>query len=334
MTRRFGPSRWRRRAGEAARLAGGRLAVAVPIVLAVSVGVFLLAAFSPFDPLTAYLGDRAQYVGQEAREQMAAALGLDRPWWAAWLSWARGLTSGDLGWSRLYAQPVTQVFAERIGWTMLLSGCGIALALVVSIGLGLRAGLRPGSALDRFAVALAVLLQALPAYVLALVAVLVFALGLHVLPTGGIGPPGRPLTAAVVARHLVLPTCVLAASLVPWMLLSVRASVREALSSEPVRGALARGLSPRAIVRGHILPVSLAPVVTLLGARLPELVVGAVLVEEVFSWPGLAAATVSSALSLDLALLAALTIATTLLVLLGSLLADALYLVLDPRVTP
>lgn len=331
---RYGPSRWRRRRREACLLMVRRLSIAVPIVVAVSLGVFLLSAFSPFDPLISFLGDRVQHVGLEQRREMSAALGLDRSWWQAWLAWASDLVRGDWGHSRVYRQPVAQVFAERLPWTMLLSSVGTAIGLAVSIAGGVRAGLRPGSVSDRVATSLAVLLGAIPSYVVSLGAILVFSLGLRVMPTGGISAPGRPVTPLDLLHHLVLPAAALGLSLVPWLLLSVRAAVREAVSSEAVAGAVARGLPPRIVVRRHVLPVSLAPVITLLGTRLPELVVGAVLVEEVFSWPGLARATVTAAQTLDFSLLAALTTATTGVVLIGSLLADAIYLFLDPRVNP
>ncbi|WP_116116074.1 ABC transporter permease [Austwickia chelonae] len=329
-----GPSRWRRRRRDAAVLVARRTAIAVPVVIVVSLGVFLLSAFSPFDPLIAFLGDRVQNVSLEERRQMAESLGLNKSWWESWLIWVDALAHGDLGHSRVYRQPVADVFAERLPWTVLLSGVGIVAGLAISVVLGVRAGLRPGSWSDRIATTFAVLLGALPSYVVSLGAIMVFSLGLGLFPTGGLSRPGDPITAAGVALHLTLPAIVLGLSLVPWLLLSVRSSVHEAIRSEAVAGAVARGIPPRTVVRAHVLPVSLAPVVTLLGTRLPELVVGAVIVEEIFAWPGLAQATVSSAQQLDFALLSALTIATTLLVLLGSLLADAIYLFLDPRVTP
>lgn len=329
-----GASRLRRRAPEALGLVARRLAVAVPIVVLVSLGVFWLSSHSPFDPLTSFLGDRAQTTSLERQGEMRQALGLDRSWWRAWLAWAGDLLRGDLGHSRYFRMSVARVVGERLPWTLLLSATGIALALLASVVGGIWAGLRTGSLVDRLASGVAVLLSAVPSYVVSLGVIVVFSLGLGWFPAGGLSAPGQPLSAGGVVRHLALPAAALACSLVPWLLLSVRASVRRALASDAVHGAIARGLSPRTIITRHVLPVSLAPLVTLVGVRLPELVVGAVLVEEVFGWPGLAQATVASAQHLDFDLLAALTIATTALVLLGSLLADAVNLVLDPRVEP
>ena len=331
---RFGPSRLTRRREDLTGLLTRRLLLAVPLVVLLSAGVFALAAVSPMDPLVGYLGAEYTTLGAGERERMAAALGLDVSWWRAWWEWMGGLARGDLGFSRVYSQPVTQVLGERLPWTLLLSGVGVLMGTVAAVVLGVCAGLRPGSRSDRLITALGVLLQAVPPYVLALAAVVVFALTWHVLPAGGAAPPGVDVTPGTLLRHLVLPASVLALTVMPWMLLSVRASVVAALGSDAVMFARARGLPSRVIVVGHVLPVSLAPLVTLVGVRLPELVVGAVLVEEVFAWPGVAAATVAAARDLDFALLAALSVGTTVLVLLGSLLADALYLVLDPRVRP
>ncbi len=313
-------------------LVARRIAIAVPIVIAVSAGVFLLSSFSPFDPLSAYLGDRFERAGLDQRADLERALGLDRSWWSAWLTWGGDLLRGDLGQSRVFGQPVAQVIAERLPWTVLLSGLALVIATLLGIVLGVAAGLRPGSLVDRLATSLAVVVQAVPPYVLSLAAIGVLGLGLRALPTGGIAPPGQAPTGATLLRHLVLPVGVFALSQVPWLLLSVRASITQALGSDAVRAATCRGLPRTVLVRAHVLPVSLAPVVTVLGARLPELVVGAVIVEEIFAWPGIAAAIVTSAQQLDFPLLAFLTVATTALVLLGSLLTDVTYLLLDPRV--
>lgn len=321
------------RIGEVLGLAGRRALVALPVVVLVSMGVFALAAVSPFDPLAAYLGDRYERATPAQRADLTQALGLDDSWWSAWTTWVGGLLHGDLGHSRVFGQPVAQVIAERLPWTLLLSGIALLVATLAGIALGLSAGLRPTSPLGRACTAAAVALQSVPPFVLSLTAIAALSLGLRWFPTGGATVPGRPVTLASLAAHLALPVLVLALSQLPWLVLSLRASVTSALTSDPVRGAVARGLPWRTVVRGHVLPVSLAPLVTVLGARLPELIVGAVLVEEVFAWPGLAAALVAAAQQLDFALLALLSVATTAAVLLGSLLADAAYLALDPRVS-
>lgn len=326
--------RWRRRRGDLARLVARRTAIAIPILVTLSAAVFLLAARSPFNPLAAFLGSRYQQASEAQKAMMGEQLGFDVTWWRAWWLWAGDAIRGDLGWSRVYSAPVVEVIGERLPWTLLLSGSALLLAITLAIVLGTVAGLTPGSRVDRLCSGVAVVLQAMPPFVLGLAAVALFAMALQWAPVAGASAPGQPYTVGGVATHLVLPTVTLALTQLPWLLLAVRTAVTRAIGSDAVRGARLRGVGPVQVVTGHVLPVSMASLVTLVGARLPELVAGAVLVEEIFGWPGLAAAVVESARAMDFPLLATLTLATTFAVLLGSLLADAAYLLLDPRVGP
>lgn len=328
----FSQARRARRWREIRALTLRRLAVALPLIVALSVGLFVLAEASPFDPLVAYLGDRYQSTSQAQREALARTLGLGQGWWGAWTAWAGDLLHGDLGHARSFAMPVADVVASRLPWTLLLSVTALVLAVLVGLAGGLVAAVAPGSWLDRLAQGLATIAQAIPPFVLALGAILVGAVVLGWFPAGGAGPVAVPATPATLVHHLALPAIVLGLSQAPWMLLSVRTEVVDVLTSDAVRGAMARGLPWRTVVRGHVLPGTLAPLVTLIGVRLPELIVGAVLVEEIFAWPGLAAALVTSARALDMPLLAFLTVASSALVLAGSWLADVGYLLLDPRV--
>lgn len=321
-----------RAAGRIGHMSVRRLAWAVPVTVLVSLLVFALAAASPLDPLEAMLGDRFQRMTPEQREAYARAVGADVPWWQAWWLWVTDLARGDLGFSRVFRQPVAEVLAERVGWTVLLTLPAMVLAVLLGLTGGVAAGLRPRSLWGRLVTGTALVLQALPPYVLAMVGILLLAVTWGLLPSGGMGRPGEEVTASGLVRHALLPVTVLALSQLPWLVLAARESVAETVASDAVRGARARGLSARTIRRGHVLPPALVPVATLVGLRLPELVVGAVIVEEVFAWPGVASALVDAALELDFPLLAALTTLTTVLVLVGSWAADALHLALDPRV--
>ncbi|MCA1005583.1 ABC transporter permease [Rhodococcus hoagii] len=310
-----------------------RAAFAVPLLIVVSAALFALASRSPFDPLAGYLGDRYMTTSDADRARLADELGLHDPWWATYGHWVSGLFSGDLGVSRSFGQPVAAVIGERLPWTLLLTCLGMGLAVVVSFVLGVWSGARPGGLLDRVVAPLASVVQATPPFVLSLGAVAIFALSLGWLPVAGLTDAGADPTFGQVAEHLVLPVTVLAVSQVPWLAMSVRQSVRDAIGSDAVRGARARGIPERTILLRHVVPVALGPFVTVIGLRLPEIIVGAAIVEEVFSWPGIAGAVVTSARELDFPLLAALTVGTTLIVLIGSLLADVTLTLLDPRVS-
>lgn len=317
-----------------ARLVGRRLLFAAPILLVVTFGVFAIAAASPFDPVKAYAGTAALGADADTLARLRENLGVDRPFTSRWWHWVTAAVTGDLGHSSAMRQPVSQVIGERLAWSTLL--CAVAFAVAVSAGtvLGVLAARRPGSLLDRAVTSLAYSLEAAPVFWLALLVVWVFALRLGVLPAGGLtDTASEQVSAAQVARHLVLPAGVLAVSQLPWFTLYVRQGVGDALAEDPVRGARARGVSERTVLLGHALRSGLLPVLTLVGSRVPELITGALLVESVFSWPGIAAATVQAATAVDFPLLAALTTLATAAVLAGNLLADLFYGLFDPRVT-
>ncbi|WP_374112255.1 ABC transporter permease [Rhodococcus sp. CH91] len=329
--RRAGRGAARRRA--IVRMVGRRLLFFVPVLAVVSAAVFAAAAASPFDPLVGYLGTRYVTTSETDKALIAEELGFDRPWYSAYGDWLSAVSSGDLGMSRTFDQPVAQVVSERLPWTLLLTAVGLTAAIVLSLAIGTWSGMHRGGRIDRIVSAICVVVQSLPPFVLALGTVAVLAVATGWFPVAGLTDAGADPTVGQVLRHLALPAGVLALSQMPWLLLAVRESVSSARGEDFVAGAVARGIPPSLVTRRHILPTSLAPFVTIIGVRLPEILVGAVLVEEVFSWPGLASAVVESARNLDMSLLAVLTVGTVLLVMAGSLLADVVYAGLDPRVS-
>ncbi len=316
-----------------ARMTGRRALFAVPVLLAVTVAVFAVAAASPFDPVTAYAGTAGLTASQENLDQLRDNLGVDRPLVTRWWEWLTSALHGELGDSSVMRRPVADVIAERIGWSALLAGAAFLLAVALGTGLGVLAGRRRGGLLDRAVSSAAYTLEAAPAFWLGLLAIWFFALKLGALPAGGLTDTADDtVTADQVAGHLVLPALVLGLSQLPWFLLYVRQGVGDALEEDPVRGARARGLRERTVLLGHALRSGMLPMLTLVGSRVPELITGALLVETVFSWPGIAAATVQAATSVDFPLLAALTVLATAAVLLGNLLSDLLYGLAEPRV--
>lgn len=322
----------RRRGRALARLVGLRVLVGVPTVLLVAVAVFLLAAASPFRPVYQYFGVGIFSASDEDIAAAERALGLDGGVFDQLGRWLAGLLTGDLGQSLSMRQPVTQVIVERLPWTLLLAGLALLVSLVLALTAGTVAAWLQGGWFDRVVTTVGHTLEGLPPFVLALGAIAVFAVAWPVLPVAGLTDAGAAPTFAQVGRHVALPAVVLGVSQTPWLVLHVRASLISALDDDHVAGARARGLPETVVVLRHALPTALLPFVTVLGNRLPELVTGAVLVETVFSWPGIAAAVVSAALAVDFPLLAALTLLSAIAVLAGSLVADMTVLLLDPRV--
>ncbi|MFF5261727.1 ABC transporter permease [Actinomadura viridis] len=315
----------------AGRMVLRRALVAVPLLLTVSGVVFLLGAASPFDPVYQYYGTRIFTAAEADVERTRAALGLDEPVWRQYGDWLAGVLGGDWGTSRSFGQPVGEVVAQRLPWTLLLAGTGLALAVLVALALGVLSAWRQGGWADRFTVTVAHTLEGLPTFLLGLGAIAVFAVALPLLPAGGISDAAGEGGAASTLRHLVLPALVLAVAQLPWLILTLRQQLLVGLGDDHVAAARARGLPERTIVVRHGLPVALLPFVTTVGTRLPELVTGVVLVEEVFSWPGVAGAMVRAGLNVDFPLLVALTLLATAAVLAGNLCSDVAVLLIDPR---
>jgi peptide/nickel transport system permease protein len=310
-----------------------RLAVAVPVLFATTIGMFLLGAASPMDPAMQYAGAAAFTATPENLAQIRANWGVDDPLPMQYARWLSNLIQGELGWSTSRHEPVASVIAARAGWTLLLIGITLAVVLIGSLVLGTIAAYRRGGLFDRALRAAAYAVESMPVFWLALAAIAVFALALGWFPAGGLTDVTATSTSFTdVAHHLVLPVTVLAISQAPWFLLFVRDSVAESLRDDHVLAARARGLRGRTVLFGHALRTALLPFLTLIGTHLPELVGGSVLVETVFSLPGLGTASVQAALGSDFPLLAAITLITTAVVLLANLVTDLAYTAADPRV--
>ncbi|MFI6497749.1 ABC transporter permease [Nonomuraea typhae] len=315
------------------RLVLWRLVFAVPVLVMVTIAMFALASASPFDPVRQYLGDRAMTTAPEVVAQIRANWALDRPVLEQYTAWLGNLLQGDLGESRSFHRPVLEVVAERLPWTLLATGAAIVLMLAGSLVVGTLAAWRQGSWLDRVITGGAFANESAPVFWLALLVVYVFSVRLGWLPAGGLtDAASTTLDPLDVARHMVLPVTVLAVSQSSWLVLYVRESVIGTLREDFVAGARARGLKERTVLVRHALRSALLPFLTLLGARIPELVTGAILVETVFSWPGVASTSVQAALAVDFPLLAVLTLLGTMAVLAGNLVADLAYRLADPRV--
>lgn len=315
------------------RLVAVRAAMAVPLVALVTVGLFALGKASPFDPVRQYAGERAFTTSAENLDEIRQRWGLDRPAHEQLLAWAGNLAHGDLGPSHSQHRPVAQVITERLGWSLLLVVPALALLLAGSLIVGTLAAVMRGSVVDRAVTGAAYVLAAAPIFWLALGVLWLFSVRLGWLPAAGVSDVAAAGRApADVLVHLVLPVAVLAVSQSSWFVLFVRETVLGTLREDFVTAARARGLAERTVVSRHALRSALLPWITLAGTHVPELITGSILVETVFSWPGLGATAVEAGLAFDFPLLAAITVLGTLAVVGGNLLADLAYAVADPRV--
>ena len=305
------------------------------LMLAVGLVVFVLVSMSPIDPVQANVGQAAYVNMSEAkRAQLASYWGGDVPFWERFANWAGVLLQGDMGTSLRFNAPVSEVIAHRAANSLALMGIAWLLSGVLGFALGVAAGARRGGALDRVVRSYCFLLASTPTFWLGLLILMVFAVQLGWFPIGfsvPIGVSAADVTLADAAHHLVLPALTLSVTGVANIALHTREKVVDVLESDYVRFARARGESELSVIIHHGLRNVALPAVTLQCAFISEIFGGSVLVEQVFSYPGLGQAAVAAGLGGDVALLAGIALVSAALVFGGNLLANILYGVLDPR---
>ena len=305
------------------------------LMLAVGLVVFALVSMSPIDPVQANVGQAAYVNMSEAkRAQLASYWGGDVPFWERFANWAGALLQGDMGTSLRFNAPVSEVIAHRAANSLALMGIAWLLSGVLGFALGVAAGARRGGALDRVVRSYCFLLASTLTFWLGLLILMVFAVQLGWFPIGfsvPIGVSAADVTLADAAHHLVLPALTLSVTGVANIALHTREKVVDVLESDYVRFARARGESELSVIMHHGLRNVALPAVTLQCAFISEIFGGSVLVEQVFSYPGLGQAAVTAGLGGDVALLAGIALVSAALVFGGNLLANILYGVLDPR---
>ena len=304
-------------------------------MLAVGLVVFALVSMSPIDPVQANVGQAAYVNMSEAkRAQLASYWGGDVPFWERFANWAGALMQGDMGTSLRFNAPVSEVIAHRAANSLALMGIAWLLSGALGFALGVAAGACRGGALDRVVRSYCFLLASTPTFWLGLLILMVFAVQLGWFPIGfsvPIGVSAADVTLADVVHHLVLPALTLSVTGVANIALHTREKVVDVLESDYVRFARARGESELSVIVHHGLRNVALPAVTLQCAFISEIFGGSVLVEQVFSYPGLGQAAVTAGLGGDVALLAGIALVSAALVFGGNLLANILYGVLDPR---
>lgn len=318
-----------------ARLAASSLARFALLMLAVSAVTFALVAASPIDPVQANTGQTALLSMSAAkRAQLAERWGVGVPVWRRYLSWLGGALHGDLGTSLRFNEPVVAVVGERFLNSFALLLTAWLLSGVIGLTLGVIAGVRRGSLVDRVVKGYCYLLSATPTFWLAVLLLMVFSVQLGWFPIGfssSIGGVEQVPSLAERAYHLVLPALTLSVTGVANVALHTREKVIDVMGSPYVRFARTRGEGTRSIVLRHGLRNLVLPALTLQFAQISEVFGGSVLVEQVFSYPGLGQAAVTAGLGGDAPLLVGIALASAAIVFCGNLIANVLYGVIDPR---
>lgn len=318
-----------------------RLGVALLTLWLVTFVVYALIRHIPGTPLTTdpAMMDPTKMPSPEEIARLERQYGLDKPWYVGYWAWFGKAVHGDLGTSiPKNNKPVAQLIAERAPATLLLSVSSLVLTYVLSVPLGLWATAKSGSLAERTVSTLLYALYSLPAFVAALYLQLLFYVRLDLLPLYGMTSDGyEQMTTAGKAwdilLHSIMPiTCFAYASLAYYARF-IRANMQEVIRQDYIRTARAKGVGPVAVLWRHAFRNTLIPLVTLLGLTLPSLLSGAVILEQIFSWPGMGRLYFEAIGQRDYDTIMGLTLMFSVLTLAGQLIADLLYAVVDPRVT-
>jgi len=254
--------------------------------------------------------------------QLAAELGLDRPLAVQYIDYLGGLVRGDLGTSIYFDQPVLSLIGERLPATILLALTAFVLSLIISLPAGIIAGMHRGKVTDTVISGVILIGQSTPAFWVGIVFILIFAVRLQVLPAAGYGS----------VANLILPAVTLSIYSIAVVARVLRTSLVEELGVDYIRTGVAKGLRPREVVIGHALRNASLPVITVVGLELGSLLGGAILTEQVFSWPGIGRLTVEAISNRDFPLVQGTVLFFGTVFVIVNLLVDLSYALLDPRV--
>ncbi len=323
------------------RYVAGRFLWAVPMVFGITTLIFVLLELAPGDPANLYIG---RGMTAETIEQIRTNLGLDQPAPVRYGRWLASAARGDLGISTSRNAPVTSVIAAALPNTLMLAGVAFAAAFLLGILLGVIQAVRQYSLLDSVLSAVALFFYSMPSFWLALMLVLTFSLAARNVWDWPIWFPASAvvsvdhefmsLSERIVdrLRHLFLPALTLTLVLAAGVARFMRGSMLEVIRQDYVRTARAKGLPESRVVFKHALRNALIPIATLAGLYLPFLFSGAVFIETVFAWPGMGRLIVDAITARDYPVVMGASMAFATMVVVGNLLADLLYAVIDPRI--
>lgn len=307
-----------------------RTAITLTMLLIISAAVFFALRHSGADPILSMVSPETLAANADNIDALRERLGLNDPLPLQYLRWLTSALRGDLGYS-LTGVPVTDILFPRIFYTFQLAAVALILSAVIGIAAGTYAAYRSGGVFDNVSAAVSSVLLALPQFFCGIVLIYIFAVRLSVLPAGNrVSPGGGDL--ADVALHMILPAAALTLSLSAVVVRYTRAAVLDSLSSDFVRNARARGVPERRVLLNHALRAGARPVVTLLVLRIPMLVSGAVVIESVFSYPGIGLAMTNAVSSGDYPVVMAATLVIASAMLVASFAADVISTLIDPRV--
>lgn len=305
-----------------------RLLIAVPVLLGITIIDYALMSLagSPLDMV------QGAHVSQQALAEKSAALGLNQPVIMQYLTWLGKILTGNLGTSIKSHEAVTAMIGSHLGPTLLLMGVSLLLSILIAVPAGIYSATHQYRKGDYTVVGLSFLGTSIPSFFLALILIYIFSIKFSLLPSSGMTTLGEDGGVLDVLQHMIMPVIVLVVGMTGTNLRYIRSAVLEILQQDYLRTARAKGIGHFKVINKHALRNALIPVITVFGMQIPALFGGAIIVEQVFSWPGLGLMTMSAITARDYPVIMGVSLVSALVVLLGNLLTDILYAVADPSI--
>ena len=305
-----------------------RMVLMVPVAFLVTLICFGLLRLAPGDPVLVFAGEERD---PQSLDQIRRSLGLDQPLPVQYVAWLGHAVQGDFGRSIRTRQRVGEAIVERVPATLELTGAALLFSVSVALVVGTLSAIKRNSVLDLLATGFTIAGVSLPNFFLGLLLILFFALVLRLFPPGGYQPlisePGENL------RRLLLPMITLSAATLAVNMRQVRSGLLDVFGQDYIRTARAKGLSEIRVIVGHALKNGLIPVVTLVGLQVGALIEGAVVTEQIFSWPGVGRLVFDSITGRDYPVVQAIVMLSALSFMLSNLLVDIVYAFVDPRIS-
>ncbi len=306
-----------------------RILIAIPVLIGITIIDYAIMSLAG-SPLEMLAGPR---VSEEAIANKEILLGLDKPVYVQYFIWVKQLLQGNLGTSIKSYQSVATMIGSHIGPTLLLMGTSLIVGLAIAVPAGIFSAIHQYKKRDYAVVTLSFVGVSIPGFFLALMLIYLFTVRLGWLPSSGMTTLGTDGGFWDVVQHMIMPVTVLAVSVTGSNIRYVRSSMLEILQSDYLRTATAKGIGRKRVINKHALRNALIPIITVIGIQIPTLFGGSIIVEKIFSWPGLGLMTMNSILSRDYPVIMGVCLLSAVVVLVGNLITDILYALVDPTIS-
>jgi peptide/nickel transport system permease protein len=311
-----------------------RILILLPVFAGILFSLFLIANLAPGDPTSSIMDPK---MTAERKASLQRQMGLDRPLMARFVTWSGEALKGNLGYSSMYKKPVTEVIGAFLGKTFNLAIFALILSVIIGIPAGIISATKQYSAADHTMTVISLIGISIPSFFFGLILLKIFAIDHMIFPLFGINDHllRNPTVLQLIGDriyHLVLPTLVLGLGSTAYFMRYTRSSMLEVIRQDYIRTARAKGLKERIVIYRHAFRNALIPIVTLLGFEIPALISGAVITENIFSLPGIGRLAIEAVMQRDYNLFMGINAMVAVMTLVGNLVADILYAIVDPRV--